>query len=52
MPKSLQHRINALLLQASAAVGSPLESKYCCSPRATDTSLQVKSRVSKLEFGV
>ena len=40
MPRSLQHRMRALLLQPSLAVGTPLGSKNVCSPRATDTSLQ------------
>lgn len=39
IPKSLQHRIRALLLHASVAVGMPEGSKYSCSPRATETSL-------------
>lgn len=39
MPRSLQHRISALLFTASVAVGMPLGSKYSCSPRATATSL-------------
>lgn len=38
-PRSLQQRINALLLQASVAVGIPEGSKYSCSPRAIPTSL-------------
>lgn len=41
IPRSLQHRIRALLLQPSVAVGMPLGSKYSCSPRATATSLQI-----------
>jgi len=41
MPRSLQHRIRALDLQASVAVGMPDSSKYSCSPRATETSLLV-----------
>lgn len=39
IPRSLQHRINALLLQPSDAVGSPELSKKSCSPRACDTNL-------------
>jgi hypothetical protein len=39
MPRSLQHRINALDLHPSVAVGMPSGSKYCCSPRAIETSL-------------
>ena len=39
MPRSLQHRIKALDLQPSVAVGIPSGSKYCCSPRAIETSL-------------
>jgi uncharacterized protein len=39
IPRSLQQRINALLLQASVAVGMPAGSKYSCSPRAIATSL-------------
>jgi hypothetical protein len=35
----LQHRINALDLQPSVAVGMPSGSKNCCSPRAMETSL-------------
>lgn len=38
-PRSLQHRIIALDLQPSAAVGIPSGLKYSCSPRATETSL-------------
>lgn len=38
-PKSLQHLISALLLQASVAVAMPFTSKYSCSPRATATRL-------------
>ena len=38
IPKSLQHRIKALDLQPSVAVGIPSGSKYCCSPRAMETS--------------
>lgn len=38
IPKSLQHRIRALDLQASVAVAIPDGSKYSCSPRATDTN--------------
>jgi len=40
IPKSLQHRIKALLLHASVAVAIPAASKYSCSPRAMATSLQ------------
>lgn len=39
IPRSLQQRISALLLQASVAVGIPEGSKYSCSPRAIPTSL-------------
>ena len=39
IPRSLQHLINALLLQASVAVGIPEGSKYSCSPLAIATSL-------------
>ena len=39
MPRSLQQRIRALDLQPSVAVGIPSGSKYCCSPRAIETSL-------------
>ena len=39
IPKSLQQRIKALDLQPSVAVGIPSGSKYCCSPRAMETSL-------------
>jgi hypothetical protein len=39
MPRSLQHRMRALLLHASVAVGIPEGSKYSCSPRAIATSL-------------
>jgi hypothetical protein len=39
-PRSLQHRMRALDLQPSVAVGIPSGSKYCCSPRATETSLK------------
>lgn len=39
IPRSLQHRIRALDLQPSVAVGIPSGSKYCCSPRAIETSL-------------
>jgi hypothetical protein len=42
-PKSLQHRINALLLHASVAVGMPEGSKYSCSPLAIPTNLQGRS---------
>lgn len=38
-PKSLQHRISALLLHASVAVGMPEGSKYSCSPLAIATNL-------------
>jgi hypothetical protein len=47
IPRSLQHRINALLLHPSVAVGIPLGSKNVCSPRATETSLFVQGNVSK-----
>lgn len=40
MPRSLQHRIRALDLQPSVAVGMPSGSKYCCSPRATEMRLR------------
>jgi hypothetical protein len=40
IPRSLQHRIRALDLQPSVAVGMPSGSKYCCSPRAMETSLK------------
>ena len=40
IPRSLQQRIRALLLQASVAVGIPEGSKYSCSPRAIPTSLE------------
>lgn len=39
IPRSLQQRIRAFDLQPSVAVGMPSASKYCCSPRAIDTSL-------------
>lgn len=39
MPRSLQQRMRALDLQPSVAVGMPSGSKYCCSPRAIETSL-------------
>lgn len=39
IPKSLQHRINALLLHPSDAVGRPVISKKSCSPLAWDTNL-------------
>lgn len=42
MPRSLQQRIRALDLQPSVAVGMPSGSKYCCSPRAMETSLQLQ----------
>ena len=38
-PKSLQHRMSALLLHASVAVGMPEGSKYSCSPLAIATNL-------------
>ena len=40
IPRSLQHRIRALDLQPSVAVGMPSGSKYCCSPRAMETRLE------------
>jgi len=40
IPRSLQQRIRAFDLQPSVAVGMPSGSKYCCSPRAMDTSLR------------
>lgn len=46
IPKSLQHRIRAFDLQPSVAVGMPSGSKYCCSPRAIDTSLYLRQRSS------
>lgn len=42
IPKSLQHRIRALLLHPSAAVGIPDGSKYSFSPLAMATSLRGK----------
>lgn len=39
IPRSLQHRINALLLHPSDAVGRPVISKKSCSPLAWDTNL-------------
>ena len=44
IPRSLQHLINALLLQASVAVGIPEGSKYSCSPLAIPTSLEIAHR--------
>ena len=44
MPRSLQHLINALLLQASVAVGIPEGSKYSCSPLEIPTSLEVANQ--------
>lgn len=44
MPRSLQHRIKALLLHPSVAVGTPLGSKYSCSPRATETKRPRQTR--------
>lgn len=46
IPRSLQHRIKALLLQPSVAVGMPEGSKYSCSPRAMPTSLTVYMSIS------
>jgi hypothetical protein len=39
IPKSLQQRMSALLLDDSVAVAIPDGSKYSCSPRAMATSL-------------
>jgi hypothetical protein len=43
IPKSLQHLINALLLQPSEAVGKPELSKKSCSPLACETNLDAQS---------
>lgn len=50
IPRSLQHLMRALDLQASVAVGTPEGSKYSCSPLAIATSLFVNSvgRVSPI----
>ena len=44
IPKSLQQRMSALLLQPSVAVGMPEGSKKSCSPRATETSRPWQTR--------
>lgn len=46
MPRSLQQRMRAFDLHPSVAVGIPSGSKYCCSPRAIDTSLSFHSSVT------
>jgi hypothetical protein len=43
IPRSLQHLMRALDLQASVAVGTPDGSKYSCSPLAIATSLLGKT---------
>lgn len=50
IPRSLQHRIKALLLQPSDAVGSPELSKKSCSPRACDTNLNYLSYLSNIRI--
>jgi hypothetical protein len=42
IPRSLQHRINALDLAPSLAVATPDGSKYSCSPLAVDTNLLMR----------
>lgn len=53
MPKSLQQRINALLLHPSEAVGNPETSKKSCSPRACDTNrpLQINAYSREIFLG-
>ncbi len=50
IPRSLQQRISALLLQASVAVGIPEGSKYSCSPRAIPTSLPKGKKKTRFAF--
>lgn len=49
IPKSLQHRINALLLHPSDAVGKLVMSKKSCSPLAWDTNLYLHCQYHHLE---
>jgi hypothetical protein len=53
MPRSLQQRINALLLQPSEAVGNPDTSKKSCSPLACDTKrpLQINAYSREIFLG-
>lgn len=49
IPKSLQHRINALLLHPSDAVGKLVMSKKSCSPLAWDTNLYLHCQYHHLD---